>query len=134
MEGVDLPPLIERAGEQASQLFREYFTIHIHNPNTRRFYAAAVGQFFNWCEEHGLELSELQPAVLAAYFEELTHNRSPSTVKQHLTAVRMLMGHFVFGHVLPSNPAPARRLPGRLRKRRGGRTRARQRPRGKGPP
>ena len=105
MEGADLPALVERAGEQASHLFTEFFTIHIHNPNTRRAYAAAVGEFFNWCEEHDLELSELEPEVLAAYFEELTQNRSPATVTQHLSAVRMLLGHFVFGHVLPSNPA-----------------------------
>ncbi len=105
MERADLPALIERAGEQASRLFIEFFTTHIHNPNTRRAYAAAVGEFFNWCEEHDLELSELEPEVLAAYFEELTQNRSPTTVKQHFSAIRMLMAYFVLGHVLPSNPA-----------------------------
>ncbi len=104
MKDVDVPPLIERAGEQASRLFTEYFTTHIRSPHTRLVYARVVGQFFNWCEEHDLELLELRPEVMAAYFEELTQNRSPTTVKQHFSAIRKLMAYFVLGGVLPSNP------------------------------
>lgn len=111
MEGVELPALIERAGEQASRLFAEFFATHVHNPNTRRAYAAAIGEFLNWCEEQDLELFELQPGVIAAYIEELTQDRSPATVKQHVSAVRGLMAYFVLGHLFASNPAAAVRAP-----------------------
>ena len=104
MKDIDLPPIIERAGEQASRLFTEFFTTHIRSPHTRLVYARVVGQFFNWCEEHDLELLELRPEVMAAYFEKLTQNLAPTTVKSYISAIRMFMAYFVLGQVLPSNP------------------------------
>ena len=109
--GVNLPALIERAGERASRRFFEFFTAHIRNPNTRRAYGRAVGQFLKWCSEHELELERLEPIVVAAYVEQLTRTHSPATVKQHLAAIRMLMDYLVVGQVLPFNPAAAVRGP-----------------------
>nr|XP_061800920.1 tyrosine recombinase XerD-like [Nerophis lumbriciformis] len=105
------PALIERAGPKARKRFFEFFTANIRNPNTRRAYAADVGRFLAWCDERGLLLEELQPMVVAAYIEELTALRAPSTVKRHLAAIRMLCDWLVVGQVLQSNPAAAVRGP-----------------------
>lgn len=50
--------------------------------------------------------------LVAAYTEELTRERSPATVKQHLAALRMLFDWLVVGQVLPFNPASSVRGPG----------------------
>ncbi|MDP9086872.1 MAG: hypothetical protein M3N02_08935, partial [Pseudomonadota bacterium] len=33
----------------------EFFTANIRNPNTRKAYARAVGEFASWCEGSGLQ-------------------------------------------------------------------------------
>jgi site-specific recombinase XerD len=56
----------------------------------RAAYAEAVRQFFSWRDARGiLELSHLQPVVIAIYVEQLGTKAAP-TVKQHLAAIRML--------------------------------------------
>ena len=42
--------------------------------------------------------------MAAACVEELTHERSPATVNQHLAALRMLFDWLVTGQILPFNP------------------------------
>lgn len=49
--------------------------------------------------------------VVAAYVKQLTCERAPQTVKQHLAAIRMLFDWLVIGHVVPSNPASSVRGP-----------------------
>jgi hypothetical protein len=44
------PALIAAAGERASYRFFEFFTANIRNPNTRRAYARAAVEFFDWLE------------------------------------------------------------------------------------
>lgn len=57
-----LPAAIERAGKSAGKRFFEFFTAEIRNPNTRRAYARAAGEFFAWCEERSLrELAGIEP-------------------------------------------------------------------------
>jgi len=108
--GLDrLPVLIARAGEQASWRFIDFFAANIRNKNTRAAYAHAVTQFFNWCESKRFGLSDLRPALIAAYIEQ--HNGSPPTVKQHLAAIRMLFDWLVIGQVVPMNPAASVRGP-----------------------
>ena len=106
-----VPPVILLAGPKATKRFFEFFAAHIRNPNTRRAYARAVGQFMSWVEERGLRLDQLEPIVVAAYVEQLGHERSAPTVKQHLAAIRMLFDYLVVGQVLPFNPAAAVRGP-----------------------
>ncbi len=43
--------------------------------------------------------------LVAGYIEELTRSRAPQTVKQHLTAIRMLFDWMVVGQAIPFNPA-----------------------------
>jgi hypothetical protein len=56
------------------------------NRNTRMAYARAVKQFFDWCDEHRLELHEIEGVTVAAYIEQLGNQASKPTVKQHLAA------------------------------------------------
>jgi integrase/recombinase XerD len=104
-----LPALIVRAGDEAAWRFVEFFVANIRNKNTRAAYAQAVTQFFDWCESRHLALSDLRPALIAAYIEQ--HPGSAPTVKQHLAAVRMLFDWLVIGQVVPMNPAASVRGP-----------------------
>src|ERR1700680_3805327 len=106
-----LPAPIERGGEKAAWRFVEFFTANIRNKNTRLAYAQAVSRFFAWCEEHGLELDQLQPVIVASYIEGLQSSMSAPSVKQHLAAIRMLFDWLILGQIIPMNPAAAVRGP-----------------------
>jgi len=103
------PALIVRAGEKATFRFLEFFTAKIRNKNTRVAYGRAVGQFFAWCDERGLELQQLNPLWIAVYIEQ--HPAAAPTIKQHLAALRMLFDWLVIGQILPVNPAMSVRGP-----------------------
>jgi len=45
-----VPALIADAGEPAAWRYIEFFTANIRNPNTRRAYARAAVEFFDWLE------------------------------------------------------------------------------------
>jgi len=49
-----LPALVEVAGEKAAYRFLEFFTANIRNPNTRRAYARAAVEFFDWLAARGV--------------------------------------------------------------------------------
>ena len=104
-------PALFSPTERAERRFWEFFTAHIRNRNTRLAYLAATRLFAGWCERRGLALDQVEPMVVAAYVEELTRARSPTTVKQHLAALRMLFDWLVVGQVLPFNPASSVRGP-----------------------
>ena len=104
-----LPPVIARAGEDASRRFVEFFTANIRNKNTRKAYVRALADFLDWCEARGVELRDIRPVVVAAYIEG--HRGSKPTVKQHLAAIRMMFDYLVTGQVVPVNPASSVRGP-----------------------
>src|SRR5215210_2019367 len=106
-----LPAIITREGRKATRRFLEFFTANIRNPNTRLSYMRAIGPFLTWCEERGLELRQVEPMAVAAYIEQLTKERAPQTVKQHLAAIRMLFDWLVTGQIVPFNPAASVRGP-----------------------
>jgi site-specific recombinase XerD len=109
--GFLLPAVIADAGDQAAKRFVEFFTATIRNPHTRKAYAHAAGDFFAWCEGHGLALPAIEPLHVAAYVELITRDKSAPTVKQHLAAIRMLFDWLVTGQVVPLNPASSVRGP-----------------------
>ena len=110
--GIDVLPAIVRAhGERASRRFIEFFTASIRNRNTRAAYARAVKQFFDWCNEHRLELHEIEAVTVAAYIEQLGNQASKPTVKQHLAAIRQLFDYLTTGGILEVNPAASVRGP-----------------------
>ncbi len=114
-QGLSLPAIIDDAGEHASRKFVEFFVARIRNKNTRAAYGRAVMQFFDWCEEHGLALHEIEPIAVSTYIE--AHPGSAPTVKQHLAAIRMLFDHLVVSQVVPFNPAHAVRGPSHVIKK-----------------
>jgi hypothetical protein len=48
--GYHFPALITATGERAATRFINFFTSNIPNPNTRKAYAKAVGEFLAFCK------------------------------------------------------------------------------------
>ena len=111
------PPMISRAGHQATKRFLEFFTANIRNANTRKAYHRALVDFFAWCDDLGFQLIHLEPIVVAGYVEYLSGIYSAPTVKQHLAAIRSCFDWLVVGQILPMNPASAVRGPKHVVKR-----------------
>ena len=85
----------------------DFFTDNIRNPNTRKAYAKAIGDFAIWCEKNYLqELGAIEPVHVAAYVEQLQGRLAAPLVKQNLAALRML---FDYGdHRVPAQRRQAR--------------------------
>lgn len=107
-----LPTLLAVADDRARLRYIEFFTVTIRNPNTRRAYARATGNFLSWCGQHGIpSLAAVQPVHVAAYIEQMTDALSAPTVKQHLAAIRHLFDWLVTGQIVSANPAASVRGP-----------------------
>jgi site-specific recombinase XerD len=66
-----VPALVAALGERASYRFLEFFTANIRNPHTRRAYARAAAEFFDWLAARGVrELSAIESVHVAAYIEQ----------------------------------------------------------------
>jgi site-specific recombinase XerD len=105
-----LPALIERAGEKTAWRFVDFFTATIRNVNTRATYTRVVASFLAWCEGEGInDLEAIRPVVVAAYIETFP-GAAPSSVKQHLAAIRQCFDWLVAGGVLEANPAASVRV------------------------
>ena len=71
-----LPTLVAALGERASYRFFEFFTANIRNPHTRRAYARAAVEFFDWLSARGVrELAAIESVHVAAYIEQLCKAR-----------------------------------------------------------
>ncbi|PZR93275.1 MAG: integrase [Hyphomicrobiales bacterium] len=106
------PALVAAAGERASYRFFEFFTAQIRNPNTRRAYARAAVEFFDWLAAHGVtQITAIESVHVAAYIEQLQKARSAPTAKLRLAALRHLFDWMVIGQIMPTNPAAAVRGP-----------------------
>ena len=74
------PTLVAAAGERASYRFLEFFTAQIRNPHTRRAYARAATEFFDWLEAKGVtQLTAIESVHVATYIEQLQRARSAPT-------------------------------------------------------
>jgi integrase/recombinase XerD len=105
-------PALFAPDPDAARRFIEFFTANIRNPNTRRAYFRAVGEFADWCDAHGLpDLQDIEPVHVAAHIEALQRRLAAPSVKLHLAAVRMLFDWLVVGQALRVNPASAVRGP-----------------------
>jgi hypothetical protein len=84
-----VPALIADIGPEATKRYFEFFTVPIRNKNTRIAYYHAIVQFLDWCQRAGFRgLEDIEPITVAAYVEQ--HPGSPATIKQHMSAIRML--------------------------------------------
>ena len=109
--GSTLPALFAPDPGTATRVF-EFFAAHIRNPNTRKAYAKATGEFTAWCEARGLaHLRDVQPVHVAAYLDALQHRIAAPSVKLQLAAIRMLFDWLVLGQIVPTNPASVVRGP-----------------------
>lgn len=100
------------SGAGAAKRFLEFFTANIRNPNTRKAYARAAGDFLHWCHGRGLTaLPAIEPMHVAAWIEELGRQHSVPTVKLRLAAIRHLFDWLVTGQIMPTNPAHSVRGP-----------------------
>jgi len=107
-----VPALIQNSGERASYRFFEFFTANIRNPHTRRAYARAAVEFFDWLEARGVtRLTAIESVHVAAYVEQLCKARSAPTAKLRLAALRHLFDWLVIGQIMAVNPAAAVRGP-----------------------
>jgi Phage integrase, N-terminal SAM-like domain len=88
--------------------FFEFFTAQIRNPNTRRAYASAAVEFFDWLAACGVtQITAIESVHVAAYIEQLQKARSAPTAKLRLAALRHLFDWMVIGQIMPVNPAAA---------------------------
>jgi site-specific recombinase XerD len=60
----------------------------------------------HWCDEHRLELHEIEAVTVAAYIEQLGNQASKPTVKQHLAAIRQLFDYLTTGGIWRSTQRP----------------------------
>ncbi|WP_026605536.1 tyrosine-type recombinase/integrase [Methylocapsa acidiphila] len=106
------PTLVAASGERAAYRFLEFFTANIRNQNTRRAYARAAHEFFDWLAAKGVtRIAAIESVHVAAYVEELQKARSAPTAKLRLAALRHLFDWMVIGQIMPVNPAAAVRGP-----------------------
>src|ERR1700691_944032 len=100
------PAIITATGPRASYRFLEFFTAKIRNRHTRRAYARAATEFFDWLAAKDVtQLADIESIHVATYIEELQRERSAPTAKLRLAALRHLFDWMVTGQVMPSNPA-----------------------------
>ena len=84
----------------------------IRNPHTRRAYARAAAEFFDWLETKGVtQLTAIESVHVATYIEQLSRARPGPTAKLRLAALRHLFDWMVIGQIMPANPAAAVRGP-----------------------
>jgi site-specific recombinase XerD len=106
------PALIAATGPRASYRFLEFFTAKIRNRHTRRAYARAAVEFFDWLAAKGItQLAVIESIHVAAYIKELYRERSRPTANLRLAALRHLFDWMVIGQIMPTNPAAAVRGP-----------------------
>jgi site-specific recombinase XerD len=106
------PALVVAAGSRASYRFLEFFTVQIRNPHTRRAYARAAAEFFDWLAAKGVaRLESIESVHVATYIEELQRTRSAPTTKLRLAALRRLFDWMVIGQIMATNPTAAVRGP-----------------------
>ena len=96
------PAILQRAGKNAIFAADEFFSAKISNPHTRRAYARPVGRFLAWCEEQGIELSQVTPGLAGRFIEELPG--SDPTKNQALAALRHFFDALVTRHAVALNP------------------------------
>src|SRR5271154_2831817 len=77
------PALVAATGPRASYRFLEFFTAQIRNPHTRRAYARAAAEFFDWLEAHGImQLVAIESVHVTTYIEQI----EPSAICAHRKA------------------------------------------------
>jgi integrase/recombinase XerD len=110
--GIETLPATIGAGSERTRLrFIQFFTANIRNRNTRRAYARAVKEFFEWTESRELDLESIDALAVAAYIEKIGGEMARPSVKQVLAGIRQMFDYLVTGGILQVNPAASVRGP-----------------------
>ncbi len=114
VKGEALLPILAARGKAARFAYEEFFYGQIRNPHTRVAYHRAVRKFLLACQDQGLELQQISPAVVGSYIDHLqvespdkkeVHPASIPTKKLTLAALRHFFDTLVRRHVVILNPA-----------------------------
>ena len=62
---IPLPDLIAQEDPRTQERYLEFFAVTIRNPHTRRAYMTAATQFFAFCDDRDLELTQVTPMLVA---------------------------------------------------------------------
>lgn len=104
--GLQLPAVIDAAGDRARNRFLEFFTAQIRNLDTRRAYVRDVTQFLDWCAaQDSSDIGGITTLHVAAYVELLTKNHAAPTAKRQLAAIRKFFDWMVVGQIISASPA-----------------------------
>jgi integrase/recombinase XerC len=107
-----VPRIIAATSPKAAENYVNFFTSNIRNKNTRKAYLGALLEFLDWCDSLQIKsLKAVRPIHVAAFVENLTKSKSPSTTKQKLAAIRKIFDWMVTGQIIDANPAHAVRGP-----------------------
>jgi integrase/recombinase XerD len=115
VSGQVLTPYVPRP-KTPKEAAEEFFAARISNENTRKAYVRDTAKFFDWCLGHGLALEAVTPVHVAAYREHLlkagklakdggSEGMGVTSVKRHMSALRMLFSHMVQTGAMGYNPA-----------------------------
>ncbi len=119
-----IPAIIGPAGSGARFAYEEFFGAEINNDHTRRAYRKAVHRCLTWCQDRGLALQQISPAVVGEYIRTLqtecratkqggvqTRPASKPMKKLHLAGIRRFFDNLVVRHAIVLNPAASVRGP-----------------------
>ncbi len=100
-----LPSIITVEPVATQKAFINFFTASIQNSNTRQAYYRNTLRFLKWVMARQMKLGDVEPFHVAAYREVLIKDLSAPTVKQHLSALKMLFDFMVEKQCIAFNPA-----------------------------
>jgi len=99
-------PALFRASPETETAVWEFFTATLSNKHTRSTYARGIRDLSDFAERIGTpRLLDLKPIHLAAWVEDARTRFAVTTVKLHLTAVRMLFNYLVIKQIIQTSPA-----------------------------
>ena len=88
---------------QCALAWDEFFKGEIANAHTRKNYIHAVRKFLAWCQQHRIELIDIEPGHIGEYFGQMP--LAVPTKKLHLAALRKFFDRMVNRHIILLNPA-----------------------------
>jgi hypothetical protein len=100
------PEALKRPSDTLNLLPFPFSQSQQEHKNTRIAYYHAIGQFLDWCQRAGFRgLEDIEPITVAAYVEQPNKPPGLATVKQHMSAIRMLFSWLTEKGILAMNPA-----------------------------
>lgn len=103
VEDIEVPTLVEGAGNNAKFAWDEFLYGELSNAHTRRSYGKAVSDLLRAADDAGLSLVQISPKFIRKYLEQMPV--SIPTKKLRLSALKNFFDLAVTRHAVPLNPA-----------------------------